>query len=391
MFQFEKKDDKMCDLDEKTLDNIIKETIHAMENGKTQIFEIYEAACNEVRNVRKDIEQLKKMAEEIIDKVDAHEKKERLARMKLAQVSSNFHLYNETDIKICYEEARQIQIQVAVLREQEQSMRKKRDEMEIRLKQLMGTVEKAKQLVSQVGVVLGYLSAQMGAVATKMEELNQEKMLGATIIKAQEDERLRISREIHDGPAQMMANVVYRADVCERLLDMDIEKVREELRDLKGQVRNCLTETRKIIFDLRPMGLDDLGLVATIFHFLEKSEERNHLIVDFNVIGEEVRLARHIEIGVFRMIQEGINNIYKHAQVDQAKLVLEFHHEYLSITIEDEGIGFNEDDVDVHEGECYGLIGMKERISLLKGRLTIISKAFEGTKLRILIPLVDKE
>lgn len=386
-----KKDDKMCDLDEKTLDNIIKETIHAMENGKTQIFEIYEAACNEVKNVKKDIEELKKMAEEIINKVDDHEKKERLARMKLAQVSCNFKLYNETDIKICYEEARQIQIQVAVLREQEQSMRKKRDEMEIRLKQLMGTVEKAKQLVSQVGVVLGYLSAQMGAVATKMEEMNQEKLLGATIIKAQEDERLRISREIHDGPAQMMANVVYRTDICERLLAMDTEKVREDLHDLKAQVRNCLTETRKIIFDLRPMGLDDLGLVATIFHFLEKFEERNHLIVDFNVIGEEVRLARHIEIGVFRVVQEGINNIHKHAQVDQAKLVVEFHHEYLSITVEDEGIGFNEDDVDVHEGECYGLLGMKERISLLKGRLTIISKAFEGTKLRILIPLVDKE
>ena len=63
----------------------------------------------------------------------------------------------------------------------------------------------------------------------------------------------------------------------------------------------------------------------------------------------------------------------------------------MSITVEDEGIGFNEDDVDVHEGECYGLLGMKERISLLKGRLTIISKAFEGTKLRILIPLLDKE
>lgn len=70
-----KKDDKMCDLDEKTLDNIIKETIHAMENGKTQIFEIYEAACNEVKNVKKDIEELKKMAEEIINKVDDHEKR----------------------------------------------------------------------------------------------------------------------------------------------------------------------------------------------------------------------------------------------------------------------------------------------------------------------------
>ncbi len=379
----------MRNLNDKVLDNIIKDTIHAMENGKTQIFEIYEAACNEVKNVKKDIVSLKKMAEEIIEKVDAQVRKERQSRMKLMQVSKNFQQYTENDIRICYEETQKIQIEVAVLREQEQNIRNKRNEMERRLKQLLGTVEKAKQLVSQVGVVLGYLSAQMGAVVSKMEEINQEKMLGATIIKAQEDERLRISREIHDGPAQMMANLVYRADICERLLDVDTNRVKDELQELRAQVRNCLSETRKIIFDLRPMGLDDLGLVATVFHFLEKFEARNGLIVEFNVIGEEWRLAKHIEIGVFRMIQEGINNIHKHAKVTQAKLIVEYHSEYLSITIEDKGIGF--DETDVQSEDCYGLLGMKERISLLKGRLTIVSRPFEGTKLRILIPLIEKE
>lgn len=382
----------MKNLSEKTLDKIIKDTIEAMENGKTQIFEIYEAAQTEVKNVRGDIELLKKQVAVIIQKVDQKGKEERLARNKLVRVSSNFKTYTEEDIKICYEETRQIQIDLAVLREQEQSLRNKRNEMEIRLKQLLQTVERAKQLVSQVGVVLGYLSAHMGAVAAKMEEMHQEKMLGPAIIKAQEDERLRISREIHDGPAQMMASVVYRADVCERLMERDMEQAKQELKELREQVRTCLAETRKIIFDLRPMGLDDLGLVATIFHFLEKFEKRENVMIDFRVIGEEQRISKHMEICIFRIIQEAVNNIKKHANTDRGQLVLEYHDDYIYITIEDQGDGFDIEDLELRrqsEQECFGLLGMKERIQLVKGRMTMISKPFEGTKIRILLPVKE--
>lgn len=386
------RNDIMKNLSEKTLDKIIKDTIEAMENGKTQIFEIYEAAQTEVKNVRGDIELLKKQVAGIIQKVDQKGKEERLARNKLVRVSSNFKTYTEEDIKICYEETRQIQIDLAVLREQEQSLRNKRNEMEIRLKQLLQTVERAKQLVSQVGVVLGYLSAHMGAVAAKMEEMHQEKMLGPAIIKAQEDERLRISREIHDGPAQMMASVVYRADVCERLMERDMEQAKQELKELREQVRTCLAETRKIIFDLRPMGLDDLGLVATIFHFLEKFEKRENVMIDFRVIGEEQRISKHMEICIFRIIQEAVNNIKKHANTDRGQLVLEYHDDYIYITIEDRGDGFDIEDLELRrqsEQECFGLLGMKERIQLVKGRMTMISKPFEGTKIRILLPVKE--
>lgn len=386
------RNDIMKNLSEKTLDKIIKDTIEAMENGKTQIFEIYEAAQTEVKNVRGDIELLKKQVAGIIQKVDQKGKEERLARNKLVRVSSNFKTYTEEDIKICYEETRQIQIDLAVLREQEQSLRNKRNEMEIRLKQLLQTVERAKQLVSQVGVVLGYLSAHMGAVAAKMEEMHQEKMLGPAIIKAQEDERLRISREIHDGPAQMMASVVYRADVCERLMERDMEQAKQELKELREQVRTCLAETRKIIFDLRPMGLDDLGLVATIFHFLEKFEKRENVMIDFRVIGEEQRISKHMEICIFRIIQEAVNNIKKHANTDRGQLVLEYHDDYIYITIEDQGDGFDIEDLELRrqsEQECFGLLGMKERIQLVKGRMTMISKPFEGTKIRILLPVKE--
>ncbi|MBP2629715.1 MAG: degS [Firmicutes bacterium] len=383
----------MSMIDEKTLDSIIKNTMHVMEDSKTQIFEIYEGARNEVICVQTDIDVMKETLELTIKQVDEITKLEKQSRQRLMEVSGNFQIYTEADIKRCYDQTKNLQVRLAVVQEQEQYLIKQRNDLEIRLRKLQKTAEKAKQLVAQVGVVLGYLTAQFSAVATQMENVNQDKLFGPMVIKAQEDERLRVSREIHDGPAQLMANVIYRSSACERLIDKDVEKAKVELRELREQIRSCLSETRKIIFDLRPMILDDLGLIATIHYFINKLEQRVGLRVNFNVIGDETKVAKHIEISLFRVIQEALNNIHKHAGVDAAKVVIEYNNEYISVVIEDEGQGFNVDEVDsTHpDTDCYGLLGMSERIKILKGQLLVDSKAFQGTKIRVLVPLTEKE
>lgn len=382
----------MAIIDEKKLDSIIKNTMRVMEESKTQIFEIYEGARNEVICVQTDIDVMKETLEVTINQVDELTKLEKQSRQRLMQVSGNFQTYTEADIKRCYDQTKDLQVRLAVMHEQEQNLIKQRNDLEIRLRKLQKTAEKAKQLVSQVGVVLGYLTAQISAVATQMENVNQDKLFGPLVIKAQEDERLRVSREIHDGPAQLMANVIYRSSACERLIDKDIEKAKVELRELREQIRMCLSETRKIIFDLRPMILDDLGLIATIHYFVNKLEQRVGLRVEFNVIGDEIKVAKHIEISLFRVIQEALNNVSKHAGIDVAKVVIEYNSEYISVVIEDAGSGFNMQDVDsTHpESDCYGLLGMEERIKILKGQFLVDTKAFQGTKIRVLVPLVDK-
>jgi len=93
----------------------------------------------------------------------------------------------------------------------------------------------------------------------QIEDMKQKRLLGIRIIKAQEEERQRVAREIHDGPAQSMSNIVLKAEICERLVDSDPEKAKDELRTLKSVVRDTLRDVRKIIYDLRPMSLDDLG------------------------------------------------------------------------------------------------------------------------------------
>lgn len=375
----------MQNLDTQTLDKIVKKTIESIENSKSQIFDIYEAAKNELENVKKDVEKVKQETVEVIFQVDELEKKERRGRLRLMEVSRNFRVYSEEDIKAVYEEANKLQIDLAVARAQEENLRRKRDEMELRMKKLMATVKKAENLASQLGAALGFMGSEMGSVLTQLETLQQKQMFGTKIIKAQEEERRRVSREIHDGPAQAMANIAFRSEVCERLLDTDVDRCRRELIDLREQVRQCLRETRKIIFDLRPMTLDDLGLVPTLKRVLDTLKQRTRIVPELKVMGEEKRLDAYIEVGLFRIIQEALNNIEKHAEADNVYVRLDFRLKMVTAMIEDDGKGFN---MSEHIGrESFGLMGMKERISLLGGELEIKSQVGQGTKVVIKVPL----
>lgn len=374
-------------IDAKMLDKIIKQTMAAIERGKSQIFDIYEAARQEMDNVRKDVERVKQSTADIIFKVDELERKERRARLRLAEVSRNFRVYSEDDVKAAYEEASKLQVDLAVAREQEQSLRRQRDDLELRLRTLKNTVEKAENLVSQVGAALGFLGNEMGGVLSQIESMQQRQLFGAKIIKAQEEERRRVAREIHDGPAQAMANVVFRAEVCERLIDTDLQRSKNELRDLREQVRFCLKETRKIIFDLRPMTLDDLGLVPTIRRVLDTMKERTGIVSELRLLGEEKRLDSHIEIGLFRIIQEALTNVEKHAKASLVVVKIEFSLKTVNAVVEDNGQGF---DTDTNAGaESFGLMGMKERMHLLNGDVTIKSEKGRGTKLSIKVPLMN--
>ncbi len=372
----------------KELDLIVKNTIDAVEKSKGQIFDIYEAARHEIEHVQRDVERLKQQTAEIIFKVDDIDKRERRSRLRLMEVSRDFQRYSEVNIKEAYEEANHLQIDLAVLRSQEQSVRRMRDESEVRLKALKATVDKAEKLVSQVGVVLNFLSHEMGGVVNQLETLQQKQFFGAKIIQAQEEERRRVAREIHDGPAQSMANIVFRAEVCEHFLESDVERARNELQELRALVRTSLAEVRKIIFDLRPMTLDDLGLVATVKRVLEGVEKRAGLICEFRVTGSVERLDTHIEVGVFRIIQEAVTNVEKHAKATHVIVQLDYSFQFIYAVIEDDGQGIA-DLSDIGE-ESFGMMGMKERVNLLGGEVLIESAVGEGTRIKVKIPLRGK-
>lgn len=375
-------------VDIKALDNIIKETISTINQSKEQIYNIAESARMEWQRLEKEINEVKCHLIKKIDEVNKLELEERKARIRLMDVSKDFYRYQEADIKDAYERAQVTQLRLVMLREEEKSLHFKRDHLEISLKRMKDTANRAEQLVSQVSVALQFLSNDLSGVSDKLTDLYDIQQLGLSIIRAQEEERKRVAREIHDGPAQSMAHIIMRTDFCSKLLAINPFKVGGELVSLQQLVRQSLQDLRKIIFDLRPMVLDDLGLVPAVKKYLEVFQTQNNIIVDFNFIGRDQRFDPSIEVAVFRIIQEALVNIKKHAQAQKAIIKMELIATKINVSIIDDGCGFCVDNIKPREdGSGYGLLGMKERIQLLKGVLMLNSTPGKGTEIRFYLPL----
>ncbi|OEH87025.1 histidine kinase [Desulfuribacillus stibiiarsenatis] len=369
------------------IDTVIKKTMGAIEESKNQIYEIAEGAQKEMLKLKQELTQVHQEACELVDKVDELERVYRKSRNHLAHVSKNFRNYSEEDIKRAYEDANNHQIELMLSREKEQRLRLRRDELQIRLKNLGDTVSKAETFITQVGAVLGYLTGDLANISDFLETAQQKQMMGIRVIQSQEEERKRVAREIHDGPAQLLANVVLRSEICERLLDRDIEQARKELHELKDAVRSSLAEVRKIIFDLRPMALDDLGLIPTLRKYLIQFEERNGVATDMKVYGKEEKLESAVVIAAFRLIQECLNNTAKHAYAKNVNLKIEFRKDKLAMIIADDGMGFKVEEALRAGTDSFGIIGMRERIDLLQGTMEYDTDVGKGTKVYFQIPI----
>jgi len=374
-------------IDISMLDGVIKRTIDTVETSKTQIFDIAEHALQQGNSLKLDLHELRQEISKVIQKVDSLELAYRKSRNRLALVSRNFHMYTEEDIRIAYEEASRIQVELSIFRERENNLKRRRNDLERQLRTLEVTIERAEKLVSQMSVVLGYLTGDMSKIGEALESAKQHQLMGLKIIQAQEEERKRVAREIHDGPAQSMANVVLRSEIVEKMLKNErILEAQMELHELKEMVRLGLADVRRIIFDLRPMALDDLGLVPTLQKYIQTCEERIQSAVDLVVFGVEPPLRSSVKAAIFRLVQECLNNVEKHAQASNVQVKLEFVQDSLSLVVKDDGVGFDLDK-SLATGVSFGLLGMKERVQLLEGSVEMQSAPGEGTKVIFQIPL----
>jgi two-component system sensor histidine kinase DegS len=372
------------------IDQVITNAINVMESSKYQLFEIAESSRLEKESLARELNDIKHETGVTIDLVDMLEKEYKRSRIRLTEVSRDFNKYREEDIKIAYEAAIAFQLQLTVAREKENNLKIRRNDLQARMKNVDKQVERAETIVSQMNVALEYLSGDLNQLTRIIESAKNRQLLGLKIILAQEEERKRIAREIHDGMAQTLANVVLRTEIAQRMLmKEDISAVKDELVDLKGQVRNGLEEVRKIIFNLRPMALDDLGIVPTLRKYVQDFEDKYRIHTQFNLVGKETRIPSGLEIAVFRLVQEALSNVYKHAKATFVSVELTLEPDQVQIYVVDNGIGF---DVPLTEqriakGNNFGLLGMRERVELLEGNMVLESEKDSGTKITMLIPI----
>jgi len=202
-----------------------------------------------------------------------------------------------------------------------------------------------------------------------------------------EDERMRIARDMHDGPAQLLANLVLKAEIVERVFDLDRDTAMTELADFKATVRIALEETRKLIFDLRPMTLDDLGLMPTLRKFCVDFEQRSGMRTRLNVVGAERRLPGDLEASLFRIVQEAMANARKHSGGDTIDVTVMIGPQRVVASVRDNGRGFDVAAAQVRAERTrhLGLVSMRERAGLENGVLDITSVPGHGSQVRVSI------
>jgi len=373
------------------IERVLQNATQVLESSKYQIFEIGESARLEKETLVRDLQQVMEDLTAIIKQVDELEMLYKKSRVRLVEVSRDFNRYGEKDIHEAYENATKFQLSLEVSRKREENLKAKRDELHKRIRNAERTMERAEGIFSQMNVVLEYLSGDLSQVTRILESAKNRQLLGLKIIVAQEEERRRIAREMHDGPAQSMASLALRTDIADRMLAKgELTAVKEELLELKKNIRTELEEIRKIIFNLRPMALDDLGLIPTIRKYTQDFEEKTKIHTKLELRGRERRLASAMEVALFRLVQESLTNVVKHAEATRVTVELSFQDDRkVRVVIEDNGVGFN---VDMWEassagGNSFGLVGMRERVELLEGTFAIASSPGTGTKITIEVPI----
>ena len=209
------------------------------------------------------------------------------------------------------------------------------------------------------------------------------------IIEAQENERQHLARQMHDGPAQSLTNLILQAEICERLFDMDRERARAELAALKNAVNNTFQKTRDFIFELRPMMLDDLGLIPTLKRYVEGFADKSGIPTNLSISGKERRMPPYTEVTVFRVVQELLNNARQHAQPTRIQVILDIEPKMVRAVVEDDGIGFDvaEAMASARQQKTLGIATMQERVEMLGGQLAVESSVGRGTKVTLEIPI----
>ena len=269
--------------------------------------------------------------------------------------------------------------------------------MRLRLRESLGRIQGwNRDLEEAVARRTRELEESQDAIRALYEELQRKErarsLLLRKVITAQEEERRRIARELHDETSQALTALAVGLEAAVSGPDAGPETVRQRLAALKSLVLSTLEEVHNLIFDLRPACLDDLGLVAALQWYAEKRLEGLGIACQLAVEGEERRLPAEVEAAVFRVVQEAITNVIKHAEADAIRLRLRFTGNSLEVVVADDGRGFDADRVLGRSAseKGYGLLGMRERIDLLGGRLDIASQPGLGTEITVAIPLAER-
>lgn len=375
----------------KKLNTIIYDTKEIIRERNKEVFEIASIINKQYMELEDKFSVLKDEASDVINKVKVINNKLNRNKKKLRTIKKNFQLYTDEEIKSVYDEAKELDRQLLIANEKELDLIKKRNCLENQLKSIRQISERADFISNNFDFAYGILSGDMNDINSEVNNINSKEIWGLKLIKAQEEERQRISREMHDGPSQNLSNLILKTELCIKLLDKDIDRTRLELQSLKSIIRTTIDETRRMIYNLRPMALDDLGLVPTLERYIDKLRTEVDFDIKFEVLNIENDVNSIISLTLYRIAQEALNNANKYSKANNVYIKLIYNKEYIELIIKDDGNGFDVNKVrlNMDNNRGFGISMMRERSNLLMGQYKLKSEVGIGTKIYVKIPILD--
>jgi two-component system sensor histidine kinase DegS len=312
---------------------------------------------------------------------------EKLANREL-QVSNRvrdmeLHLenYSREDIRDLYNTSHEVQLRLFMMRSQA-------EQLQNRQQHIKEYQEKLRLLIDLLGIQAATpddatmaLPARQTNIMAGTEALSSPNIL--SIIEAQEDERLRISRQIHDGPTQTLTNLILRAEICERLIDRDVNEARTELSSLRAMINAALQETRRMIFDLRPMILDDIGLVATLRRYMTELGRLKDLQHSVSGPEHDLQLNVTMQVALFRMVQSILAAILAEGTADHIDVHLERDATAARLRVDATSLQTDRDVVMERLLEPH----FQHRLQLLNATMSPEQRANRGISVEVLVPV----
>ncbi len=228
--------------------------------------------------------------------------------------------------------------------------------------------------------------------AALIEKLGQKEQLLHQLVDklttAQEDERKRLASDLHDGIIQSLIAIWYRLQRISSAEKAESQKWHSEITDITNVLSEQIQEVRRILYDLRPIILDNYGLIPAVETHVFDISEKNNLPIELKVNGENQRLASNIEVALFRILQEALTNVIKHSSATKVKVCLDIQDHEVNLSVEDNGSGINTEPADTPQlHNRLGLASIQERALLLGGACRIDSRPGEGTRISVTIPI----
>ena len=284
----------------------------------------------------------------------------------LQQLQNQFDQMPPQEIRSVYDSALDAQQRLFVMRGQLEKLQSEKSHLE----RFKSTLERA-HVFSSMALPSG--SPSRGPLASV-----------EMLVNAQETERQRLSRQMHDGPAQALSNFILQTEIAMRLMDVDASQARDELNSLKASAMGTFQKVRNFIFELRPMMLDDLGLAPTVRRYADAFKEQAGLDINVTITGHERRLEPYLEVMLFRAIQELLGNAARHSQATLVKVTVDLGEDRIRVSVDDNGRGF--DPASIQQSNNLGLKLIRERTEMLGGSFEIDSAAGKGARILFAVP-----